>query len=415
MKIITLKEEEFENYAKNHPYRNFYQTPNYGRIMKHFGFNIHYVGFIDNDENLLGASLLIYREAMMNHKFVYAPKGMLFDYTDKKKTKELADRIKRLLKKQNFMYLKMDPPITCATYNKEEEITSYNKDINEIMESLKKAGFIHHGKNNFFETMKPRWEAITSLEEDPNILYKKLSKQTRNKIRKANRIGLELTELEQDNLTTFFEFIKRKHNKSLEYYQQFQKEFPNEFKVYYAKLNTEQFVTYTKDAYEKELDINEDLNKIMQTTGQKGTELRKVLNKKMESDKLLNAHKRNLVWATNLLKQYPEGILVGGIAIMEYSDTAYLFIEGYDTKYKTLNPTYFLKWEIIKKYKEKGFKYFNLNAVTGKWNEINEYRGLNEMKLGYNGQIKEYIGEFDLIIKPLTYKLYIKTTKEEKK
>jgi len=415
MKIITLQEEEFEIYANNHRYRNFYQSTAYGKLMEHFGFNIHYVGFIDEDENLLGASLFIYREAMMGSKFVYAPRGMLFDYSDQKLTKELADRIKRLLGKQNFMYLKIDPLIPCAIYDQKGEIINYNENINDIAESLKKAGFNHHGKNKFFETMKPRFEAITTLNQSNQEVYKKFNKQTRNKIQKAIRCGVELVEIEDDDLTQFFSFIKRKHTKSLEYYKEIKKHFKDQFKIYYAKLNTERFVLYTKNAYEKELEINEKYNNQIQNPKQNSNSLRKILNKKMESDKLLNSHKRNLVWATNLLKQYPNDIIIGAISIMEYDNAAYLFIEGYDTRFKTLNPTYFLKWEMIKLYKQKNFKYFNLNAVTGEWEDIHKYSGLNEMKLGFNSVITEYIGEYDLIINPITYNVYLKTTKDEKK
>ena len=34
MKIITLKEEEFDRFAKNHKYKSLYQTSNYAKVMK---------------------------------------------------------------------------------------------------------------------------------------------------------------------------------------------------------------------------------------------------------------------------------------------------------------------------------------------------------------------------------------------
>ena len=34
MKIITLDEQQFDTFAKNHKYSNYYQTSSYGKTMK---------------------------------------------------------------------------------------------------------------------------------------------------------------------------------------------------------------------------------------------------------------------------------------------------------------------------------------------------------------------------------------------
>ena len=60
MKIITLEENQFNKYAENHKYRSYYQSSSYGKIMKKFGYDTHYLGIIDDNENLIGASLLLY-------------------------------------------------------------------------------------------------------------------------------------------------------------------------------------------------------------------------------------------------------------------------------------------------------------------------------------------------------------------
>ena len=59
------------------------------------------------------------------------------------------------------------------------------------------------------------------------------------------------------------------------------------FEIYCAKLNTEKFVINSKNAYEQELESNETLaNKIQNPNGAE-KDIRKILNKKMESDKLI--------------------------------------------------------------------------------------------------------------------------------
>ena len=111
MKIVTLRPDQFDKYAKEHLYRNYYQTSAYGSTMLKFGYGVHYLGFVDNNNRLIGATMIMFKEVFLSNKMAYAPRGILFDYTDSVKVKELVEKLKQLLGKQGFMYLKMDPYI----------------------------------------------------------------------------------------------------------------------------------------------------------------------------------------------------------------------------------------------------------------------------------------------------------------
>ena len=136
------------------------------------------------------------------------------------------------------------------------------------------------------------------------------------------------------------------------------------------------------------------------------------LTKKMESDKLLTQYKNSLLRSTDMLKQKPEGIIIGGAMVIKYDNAAYVFTEGIDTDYAALNGGALLRWQLIDDYNRQGFKYINLNAIVGDFENKdprkNPYIGLNESKLGYNSTITEYIGEFDLILNNFSYNLYKK-------
>ena len=76
MKIVTLSAEEFDHFADNHKYRNYYQTSAYGNLMSKHGFGVNYLGFKGSDGNLIGASLLLstylfvqYRNATLHMGF----------------------------------------------------------------------------------------------------------------------------------------------------------------------------------------------------------------------------------------------------------------------------------------------------------------------------------------------------------
>ena len=282
-----------------------------------------------------------------------------------------------------------------------------------LFRSLQKNGYNHSGFNNFFENEKPRWNAILKLTASNENLYKNLSKQTRNKINKAIRCGIEIHKGTEKDIDILYEFIKRKHHRSLNYYRNILKEFKDEATIYLAKINTKEYVEKSKDAYEKELEINELYNEELQENSRRGKDITAIINKKMESDKRLAIYQSNLVQATNYFGKYPDGLTVGGLLAIQYQNSMNLIIEGFNQKYRRFNPNYLLKWEFIKKLNLEEYQYFNLNGIVGEFKEKNKYSGLNEMKLGYNASAVEYIGEFELVINKVIYNIY--QTKLQKK
>ncbi len=413
MQIITLTPEAFQNYATKHRYRNFYQTVAYGNTMKTNGYDIHYLGFLDDQEKLIGASLIIFKEVFMNNKMAYAPRGMLFDYGNVTLLQELMTKLKKLLSKQGFMSLKIDPFIPVNIRSKNGTILNSNHEAGIILENLKACGFQYHGSNLYFETEKPRFEAIVTLNKDIKMIFNSFDKRTRYKIKKAMRSGVEIEKGEEKDIDAFYEFVKRKYTRKLSYYQDLWKNFQDNMTLYFAKLNTETFVVNSKKLYEKEMDHNEFLNKKIQDSTITGKKKQVFLNQKMESDKLLNTYKNNMVWATSLLKEHPNGMIIGAALTLDFDQARYMIIEGFHPKYKELNSNYLMKWRMMEDAKQKNYKYINFNGISGSFENAGKYQGLNEMKLGYNAVVTEFIGEFDYTINNLTYNLYKNFNKDK--
>ena len=406
MKIVTISPEQFDRYAKMHRYRNYYQTSIYGNTMRKFGFSVHFLGITDDSNKLIGASLIIYREVFMGHKIAYAPRGILFNYDNPNQLKELAEKLKKILGKQGFMLLKIDPYIPSTIRDHEGNIMNFNNQVNLIMANLQTAGFIHQGRTLFFEGEKPRWEALVLLNKDIRSIFNSFDKRTRHKIRKAANSGIECYKDPSKNINVLYQFIKRKSPKPIEFYRELISNYGDNAEVYYARLNTEVYVINSRRAYEREMEKNDQIAEKIQNIDITPQVKNALLNKKMESDKLLNTYKNNMVQATNLLKEYPKGIIVAGAITIKYDNSAFLYMDGFDTKYSNLNPSYLLKWRMIDDYNKQHLKYFNLNAIVGEFERKNKYSGLNEMKLGFNSIVTEYIGEFDIILNNFTYSLY---------
>lgn len=413
MKVVTLKPDQFNNYAKNHKYRSYYQSSTYANVMIKFGYSAQYLGVVNDNNKLIGATLIIYKKLYMSYKIAYAPRGILYNYENNENLEEMMNLIKKILNKKKFMLLRIDPYIPLTIRDKDGNIMNFNNKGNEIIENLKSAGFEYKGKTLYFETEKPRWEALVLLNKDVREIFAKFDKRTRNKIRKATNSGIEVVKDTSQNVNKLYEFVTSKDHKPLSYYKELVNQFGDNIDIYYAKLNTETFLINSRRTYEKELDYNNDLQERVQDMSLEPSEREAYINKKMESDKLITNYKNSMVQSTDLLKDNPDGIIIAGAMVLRYDNAAYILTEGVDERYSYVNANYLIKWNMIDDYNRQGFKYINLNGVVGEFEKDNDYKGLNEVKLGFNPIVTEYIGEFDMIINSVAFNLYEKLHKKQ--
>lgn len=408
MKIVILTPQQFDDFSYNHPLHTFYQTSNYANIMAKYGYKINYYGFTDDKNNLIGATMLLTQNLIGQKKYAYAPRGFLIDYENKELLMQITTQLKKYLAKQKFVFLKIDPPVTNNKRNKDGSIipSPYS---NDLIPFLQKIGYNYFGDNKFFGTLKPRWNAILKVTGSSSTLFDNLDKSVKNKIRKAQSRGVEIIKGTPQDLPIFYKFVAKKHYRKLEYYQAFQEKFQDKFEIYFAKLDSETYLKNIKVIYEEELANNEKYNLEIQKAGLNNEINQKITNSKITSDKLLAVYKKELITASELFEKNPNGIIIGAGAYIVEKHGLSLLIEGLDNNYKLFYPTFLMKWHIIEKYAKQGAIYFNLNAITGYFEDNNKFKGLNEMKLGYNSDVVEYIGEFDLIINKSFYKIYSNT------
>ena len=385
----------------------------YGNVIVKFGYHAQYLGIVNDENKLIGATLIIYKEVFMGNKMAYAPRGILFNYEDAASVKEMASKLKKTLGKQGFMLLRIDPYIPLTIRDSDGNIMNFNNQGNAIVDNLIKAGFSYRGKTLFFETEKPRWEALVILQRDIREIFAKLDKRTRNKIRRATNSGLIVEKDQDKDINALYNFVGHKDHKPISYYKEICNKFESNVEIYYAKLDTESFLINSRRNYEKELDYNATLSEKIQNMSIDDRDRENYLNKKMESDKLITAYKSNLLSATDLLRSNPSGLVVAGAMVIKYDNAAFLITEGTDDQYGSLNAISLIKWQLINDYNEQGLKYLNLNGIVGEFEKQNEFSGLNESKLGFNSTITEYVGEFDIVLNSFAYNLYKKTNKDK--
>ena len=404
MRLYEVPKNIFDDFSSKNKIRNFYQTSEYGDWMEKRGYKCMYLAFMDEGKNIHAATLIIYKNVFSNYKYGYAPRGFLINYDDDELFKEFTRHIKMFLKAKNFAYLKIDPPIIYKTRDKHGEEVPGGRNSTSLIEKMNELGYIHLGFNNEFEALKPRWNAVIKLDKNENEMFRSFSKEIRNKINNSMRKGLEVYKGTKDDIPVFYDFIKKNYDRPISYYYDYYDIFKrrNMIDLYLVKLNTVEYLETSKYLYENELENNNNILRTM--TGK--LKRKNLTNKKMESDKLLDTYKRDVVKATELLAKYPNGFIIGGSMVIKYNKQLQFLIDGIDPAYKSFNPNHLLKWTVIKEYLNSNYYYIDLNGIVGNFKkEDNPYYGLNRFKLGFNSDVIEYIGEFNLPINNPIYRI----------
>lgn len=405
MQIIYMNEADFDNFSKNHVLHTYYQTSSYARTMATQGYKYQYLGFVDNDV-LVGASLILYDKLIYSFKYAYAPRGLLIDYTNKVLVDKITFALKKMLSKSGIIFLKIDPPVIDYRRDQKGNIVAQAQILAGRV--LQSSGYRFLGNNLYFETLKPRWNAFIEFNSTEGNVIDFFNKSAKNKIHKSQKREINITHLAPNELDRFYKFVARKHYRTLRYYGALQQFFRENFEAYVITIDTEKYLKVVQKLFENEQSRNAMIGQKMQSKSTKGIDMRNLISIKMESDKILNSYDLELKNATDLLAKYPDGLDIGGGAIIKTDTTVYFLIDGYDQKYKKISPTYYFKWFIMEKYNKLGYKIFDLNAITGNFKDNNRYKGLNSIKLSFNSEITEFIGEYDLVINQALYDTYNK-------
>lgn len=407
MGIVELGRKEFDDYALNHPYRSFYQTSQYGTLMSKHGFRPLYVGINENGV-IKAATLILIKKLIFNIKIAYAPRGYLIDFNDYTLVEEFTFELKNLLAKNKIMYMILDPHVTHLKRDDKGKPIENNQSGVNISESLKRMGYEHRGFNLYFENLKPRWNMVLKTEESPEQIFNNFDKGTRTKIRNSLRKGVEIYKGNKNDLKLFYQMIKKKHYRKYEYYLDMYDIFGrfNMFDIYFARINTEIFLKNSKLLYEHEMQKNSKLASELQKLTIDSKTKSKLLNKKIESDKLLNSYKNDIVYGTKLYRDR-KFIIIASNAVITYGNEVFFLIDGINFRFKNFNANHLLKWKIVELYKKQGYTKFHFNGITGDFTRKNKYTGLYNFKRGFNTEVTEYIGEYDLVINKVKYKTYM--------
>lgn len=405
MFLKELTNEEFTKFTDFFQVHSLYQTKEYALIMNHQKFESIFLGMINDNKQIVAATLVLIDHSR-NFKYAYAPRGFLLDYTDFDLFASFTQEIKKYLGKRNIIAIKLNPYVLRYTHEPWRHLTRKDPNYDQIFENFKKLGYRHLGYNHFFESFKPRYEAVISLNIPNYQLYKNIRKEFRTKIKGAEKNGLTIHLGSKEDFHYLYLQTQKKYPRDLNYfmdcYNYFQLE--NKIEFYYVKLNTTHYLKVITQKYHLQEDLCNQLARKLTISHEKSKE--KYLSQKIDADQLFETYRKKLVYATKLLKDYPNGIVIASALLILNHKEAYLLIDGYDKKYKNMNAKHFLIWKLCEKYANKGYHSFNLGGITDLDIHPNPYKGLNQFKTNFHTSVKEYMGDMELVTNNTLYFMY---------
>lgn len=386
MLIREINKEELNNYLSKIPH-SLYQTEEYAKTMEKQNFNIKILGLEENG-NIIGSTILLITKKI-GFTYAFAPRGFVIDYNNNLLLNNFTNEIKKYCKKNGIVAIKLNPRII------KEVNGNINNNYKDICSNLNKLKYIHLGYNDFFESFKPRFEAIIEI-KNKNEMFKNIKKEYRTKIRSAIDNGVEIHKGTYEDLKYLYLQTEKKYPRDLLYFQYLYYYFNQNKKIdlFYAKLDCEKLLNKFRNLYIKQEKICNEINNQMEIEHSN-----KLTAIKIEADNLLGKYHDQLTTASKMIQRYPKGIIIASALFIKEDNEVYMIMDGFDKNYKRYNAKHLLIWEALNYYKN--YKYLNLGGITSL--KEDKYKGLNNFKMNFGSTAYEYIGDLELICIPSKY------------
>ena len=385
MKIIELTETQFKNYSALHSSRNYFQTVEFAKTKPNY--ESLFLGFINEENSTLMAATLILIKPFGKFKIGYIPGGFLIDYENEELFRNFTTILKEELKKRKFIYLTLNNNSIYKIFAKNGELLYFDTNTIKLLDEL---GYTKSEKN----THK---KVVLETEKTPEETYKMFNQNTKKNIKVALRRSISIYQDKSNNIDILTSLLPASSIEKIKKYRASFTTKNNKAEIYLAKLNPEQYINNYRFLLKEEELKNDKLNSIMQNINIKKSI--SFIRKKMLSDQLITTYNNEIIKATNIYSKYSKEILMGAIVIIKNNREIYFLEEGYNKELASFYSSHLIKWEIIKKHLESGYKIFNF----GKISTINSSTA--NFKLGFGGRVYEYLGNYDLIINKWLYRM----------
>jgi lipid II:glycine glycyltransferase (peptidoglycan interpeptide bridge formation enzyme) len=321
MEIIKIDtKQDWDTALAKFKYTTHFLAWEWGEFEKSLGNTFETWGVYEGD-TIVGLLPLNFLHAKRG-KYLHLRHGPLINFSNEELLSKIVEFIKQKASQKGAHLVRISPLI---------DNSQNNKDL------LSKHGFMEATTHS----RDAELTVVIDLEQSEEQILSDMRKNTRNLIKKAEKIGVE---------------IKRVSDPSL---------FDDFLEIYNDTVNRQKWTAYSGEYIKNEFEIFSKVNR------------------------------------AEMFVAYYKGIAVAASIFIIHRNQVIYHHSGSLSDFRNLPSMYLLHWEAIKYFKQKGLEIYNFWGVSPENAKKHPWSGLSLFKRGFTKKEMEFIHAHDLVIHPM--------------
>lgn len=378
----NLTAEEYARFLSESPAYTFSQLPEWANVKETWG---HALCGLYADGHLVAAALLLIRHLPLGLKVIYMPRGPVVSFASEEVCLQFTAGIKKYARKIGAILVKSDPYVINENYS-DQPLLDFGNSFQQTIDCMGKCGFKHKGfAKGTGAYWQPRFNMAIPLFAENGALtaesfLQKMPRKTRYYMGSFHTSkGMEFVRADSDDDLEKFVYLLKKTEerqgislRNIHYFKTLKEAFGDRAVFYYGRIHIERYMEYLQGMIDK----NENVDGNM---------------KKLQEAKDLQQAQGDIIYlcASLVILPKPDDHLKVAEYLYAGSDLSIL---------PTLCASTGMIYAAITDAIQYGCQYFNLGGVDGSLEDH-----LSKFKLKFNPHIWEFVGEFDLPIRPVFY------------
>lgn len=379
--------DEFDTFVSHHPLGSMFQMSGWS-IIKREWKSLRLVGEADGE--IVCAAQMLIRSFPLGQKLFYIPRGPLC--SDEEVEKDFFRYIKDTAKSQGAFCVKFDPNLVVRQFDHDGGLEKENSVIVQSVVAMDK-DVVHKGFEKSLNVYaQPRYNAIVMASED---MIEHFSSSTKRNIKTALKKNVRVDRFSREKLESFahlMDLTEQRKGVSLrnqEYFKRFFDAFEDHVHLFMASLNL-------KDNL---VECESMIHQLQQSLEHASVESNQGKQQRMHYEALL----RERVFLADMKGKYGDVVDIGGLLVLIHNDTCEFLYSGMNAEFSKFYPAYLMRLKAMEYARARGCVHLNFGGIPGTLDD-----GLWEFKRSFGAYVIEYVGEFDVIIRPMVYHLFEK-------
>jgi lipid II:glycine glycyltransferase (peptidoglycan interpeptide bridge formation enzyme) len=347
---------------------SFLQTPAWAAVKSEWRGES--LGWFDADGNLVGAGLVLYRKVpRLNRYLAYLPEGPSLDWTGPGLDEHLA-ALAAHLQGQRAFAIRMGPPVVTRRWHaptlkaamadpaltRLDDVPADESDADAlaVADALAGLGWRHLSAEGGFAAGQPQFNFWVPLADaagaalDDDALLVGMNQQWRRNIRKADKEGVAVRQGQREDLAQFH-------------------------RIYVETAERDHFTPRPLTYFERMWDA--------------------LTSEAPERLRLYLAHH--------------DGDLVAATTMVQVGEHAWYSYGASTTRKREVRGSNAVQWRMLRDARDGGAAVYDMRGITDTVSADDPHAGLLRFKVGTGGHAVEYLGEWDLPLSPVLYRLFM--------